>query len=296
MSHTPDYNSPSALKAFLDEHEMGMQKKFGQNFLVNASARKKLADATDIKNGMKIWEVGPGLGALTNELLKRGGKVSAFEIDRGFSQALTTIFEEEIVNNQFSLITGDFLKTWPNEIKKHGIPDRFFGNLPYNVAATIIGNLINEGIRFDKSVVTVQKEVALRMIAKPGTKDYSSFSILCQWAYSITSLIDLTSASFWPRPNVDSRAVVMVKRPDFPSCTHPKHFMALQRSLFVSRRKTIKNNLSHFYQNQDLATNVLKEAKIDPALRAEKLSIPTLLHLSDVSADIQGLKSEINIV
>jgi 16S rRNA (adenine1518-N6/adenine1519-N6)-dimethyltransferase len=292
MAHTPDYNSPIALKAFLEEHDMGMQKKFGQNFLINAMARQKLAEATDLKKGMNIWEVGPGLGALTHELLKRNGKVTAFEIDRGFSQTLATIFEEEILNNQLSLITGDFLKTWRDEIIKHGIPDRFFGNLPYNVAATIIGNLINEGIRFDKSVVTVQKEVALRMEAKPGTKNYSSFSILCQWAYTITTLIDLNSGSFWPRPNVDSRAVVMQKRSDFPSCTHPKHFMELQRSLFISRRKTIKNNLGHFYQNQDLASNVLEKANIDPAVRAEALSIPTLLHLSDVSADIQDLKSE----
>lgn len=292
MSNTPDYNSPSALNAFLEEREMGMQKKFGQNFLINQSAREKLADVTDIKENTSIWEVGPGLGALTSELLKRSGTVTAFEIDRGFSQALSTIFADEIESKHFSLVTGDFLKTWNSEYQKHGIPDRFFGNLPYNVGAIIIGDLINNGIRFNKSVVTVQKEVALRMEAKPGSKDYSSFSILCQWAYDIHPLMDLAGGSFWPRPNVNSRAIVMNKKEDFPRCTHPKHFMNLQRSLFISRRKTIKNNLSRFYDNGELASAVLERAKIAPSVRAETLSIQTLLHISDISAEMQNLKVE----
>lgn len=292
MAHTPNYNSPSELKTFLEENEMGMQKKFGQNFLINQDARIKLASATDIKKNTKIWEVGPGLGALTSELLTSGAIVTAFEIDRGFSQALTNIFDAEIEKNQFSIITGDFLKTWKLEFQKHGIPDRFFGNLPYNVGAKIIGDLIDNNIRFEKSVVTVQKEVALRMEAKPGTKDYSSFSILCQWAYDITPLIDLKGSSFWPRPNVDSRAVVMNKRENYPACTHPKHFMNLQRALFISRRKTIKNNLGKFYQNQELADQVLRAAGIENSVRAETLDIPTLLHLADISADIQKLPTQ----
>ncbi|OJF76204.1 MAG: 16S rRNA (adenine(1518)-N(6)/adenine(1519)-N(6))-dimethyltransferase [Treponema sp. CETP13] len=292
MSHTPDYNSPSALNAFLEENDMGMQKKFGQNFLINQTAREKLAEATEIKENTSVWEVGPGLGALTSELLKRSATVTAFEIDRGFSQALATIFTDEIKSNHFSLVTGDFLKTWKTEFQKHGIPDRFFGNLPYNVGAIIIGDLINNGVRFNKSVVTVQKEVALRMEAKPSSKNYSSFSILCQWAYDIYPLMDLSGGSFWPRPNVNSRAVVMNKKENFPGCTHPKHFMNLQRSLFISRRKTIKNNLSRFYKDGDLASAVLEKAKIAPSARAETLSLQTLLNLSDISAEIQNLKVE----
>ncbi|HZK19511.1 MAG TPA: 16S rRNA (adenine(1518)-N(6)/adenine(1519)-N(6))-dimethyltransferase RsmA [Treponemataceae bacterium] len=294
MAQILDYNSPAALKAFLDKREMSMQKKFGQNFLINESARKKLANATNIEKNTKIWEVGPGLGALTYELVNKGGIVTAFEIDRGFIRALTDIFTDQIIAEKLSLISGDFLKTWKNEAKKHGIPDVFFGNLPYNIAATIIGNTINEGVRFEKLIVTVQKEVALRMQAKPGTKDYSSFSILCQWAYEINSLMDLAGGSFWPRPNVDSRAIVMTKRKNFPACTHPNHFMALQKSLFVSRRKTIKNNLARFYSNTDLATKVLEKAKIQPSVRAETLSVPTLLTLSDISTDVQNLDAEKN--
>ena len=93
MNH-PDYNSPLALKAFLDDNGMAMQKKFGQNFLVNADARKKIIDCLDIEKGTKVWEVGPGLGCMTSEILERGAKVTAFEIDHGFARLLRQFFSE----------------------------------------------------------------------------------------------------------------------------------------------------------------------------------------------------------
>ena len=156
------------------------------------------------------------------------------------------------------------------------------------MAATIIADMISAGYRFPRSVVTVQKEVAQRMCATVGSKDYSSFSILCSWAYKVTPLMDLGGGSFWPRPNVDSRAVVMELREDFPRCQNPEHFMKLLRGLFASRRKTIKNNLTVFYSNGEQAAAVLDEAKINPQIRAEELPLETLLHLSDISNSIVG--------
>ena len=146
--------------------------------------------------------------------------------------------------------------------------------------------MISGDCRFEKAVVTVQKEVAMRMCAKPGSEDYSSFSVLCQWAYEVTPLLDLSGGSFWPRPNVDSRAVKMVKKNDFPRCKNPEHFMALLRALFVSRRKTIKNNLNSFYKDTSLAESVLEKAAINPQVRAETLDLDTLLHLSEVSYEL----------
>jgi 16S rRNA (adenine1518-N6/adenine1519-N6)-dimethyltransferase len=286
MAQLPDYDSPSALKAFLEEREMGMQKKFGQNFLINSSARRKLADALDVTKGTRVWEVGPGLGALTSGILEKGADLTAFEIDRGFAKALESIFADEIKENRFRLVVGDVLKTWKSYFEKNGTPDRFFGNLPYNVAAVIVGDFISAGLRFEKSVVTVQKEVGLRMTAKPGSEDYSSFSVLCQWAYDITPLMDLSGGSFWPRPNVDSRAVLMTKKENFPNCKDPKHFMQMQRALFVSRRKTVKNNLSTFLSDSLKADAILQKARIDPSIRAERLDIETLLHLSDVCGEL----------
>lgn len=287
MLKTPDYNSPLALKAFLDENGMTMQKKFGQNFLVNEAARNKIIDALDVNPGTKVWEVGPGLGSMTSEILRRGANLTAFEIDHGFARLLRQFFEEYSQKNQFELIEGDVLKTWKKyyDDNHDKAPDRFFGNLPYNVAATIVADTINEGVRFEKIVVTVQKEVAQRMTAKEGSENYSSFSVLCQWAYDIKNVFDLAGGNFWPVPNVVSRAVLMTKKEDFPRCKDPKFFMKMIRQLFSSRRKTIRNNMLKIVSGEK-ADEALAKAGISATERAENLSIEKLLLLSDFLVEV----------
>ena len=282
MNH-PDYNSPAELKKILDDNGFSMQKKFGQNFLINETARTKLIDALDVQEGTTVWEVGPGLGAMTNGLLERGTNLTVFEIDRGFISLISQFFEEYNKKGNFRIVEGDVLKTWYGQTQKGTvIPQRFFGNLPYNIAATIIADTIENGIRFEKCVFTVQKEVAVRMAAKPGTENYSSLSVLCNWAYDVKNLIDLSGANFWPKPNVDSRAVVFTKREDFPRCNNPKLFIKMQRALFSSRRKTVRNNLQGFLNNNDKVMDCLSKAGIDPILRAEVLTIEQMLTLCDV--------------
>ena len=291
MQH-PDYNSPIALKNFMDENNMAMQKKFGQNFLVNADARKKLIDVLDVKPGMKVWEVGPGLGSMTSGLLERGVNLTVFEIDHGFARLLTQFFEESANSGNFSLVEGDVLKTWPKFAKENDIPKRFFGNLPYNVAATIIADTITKGFRFDKAVFTIQKEVGQRMNAKPGTEDYSSFSVLCQWAYDVKPVMDLAGGNFWPVPNVASRAVLMTKKEDFPKCENPELFRKMVRQIFALRRKTLRNNLSRFVK-AEICDEALKIAGIEPSIRAENLSVEDLLKLSDaLNSVIEKTKME----
>lgn len=282
MINHPDYNSPAELKQVLDIHGFSMQKKFGQNFLVNGDARKKIVDALDVKEGTTVWEIGPGLGAMTNEILERGAKLTAFEIDKGFIQLITQYFEQYSKNGNFEIIEGDALKNWKKKIETDGIPDRFFGNLPYNIAATIIADTIEQNVRFERCVFTVQKEVALRMCANPGSSDYSSFSVLCNWAYDLKPLMDLSGGNFWPKPNVDSRAIILTKKSDFPCCKNPKAFVKLQRALFSSRRKTVRNNLTTYLSNSDLALAYLENAGIDPMKRAEVLTLPEMLKLSDI--------------
>lgn len=284
MKH-PDYNSPAELKQVLDANGFSMQKKFGQNFLINEDARRRLVDALELTEGMKVWEVGPGLGAMTNTILERGADLTVFEIDRGFASLISGFFEDYTKGGTFRIIEGDVMKTWKGQLKEAGQPDRFFGNLPYNIAATIIADTIENNVRFEKCVFTVQKEVAQRMCAKPGTADYSSFSALCQWAYDVKPLLDLAGGNFWPKPNVDSRAVVFTKKADFPCCKNPELFIKMQRALFSSRRKTVRNNLSQFLKNNDLAVSCLEKAGIDIMKRAEVLTLPELLHLSDVIED-----------
>ena len=289
MKH-PDYNSPAELKQILDINGFSMQKKFGQNFLINSDARKKLIDTLEVDKNTSVWEVGPGLGAMTCEILERNAKLTVFEIDRGFASLVSKYFEDYAKKEKFFLVEGDVLKTWKNHLEKTQIPDRFFGNLPYNIAATIIADTIENNVRFDRCVFTVQKEVAQRMTAKPGQSDYSSFSVLCQWAYDLQNVIDLSGGNFWPKPNVDSRAVLFTKKADFPSCENPSLFIRMQRALFSSRRKTVRNNLSQFLQNNELAVECLNLADIDIMKRAEVLTIEQLLKLSDIINQKTGKK------
>lgn len=279
MEH-PDYNSPQALKLFMEEQNMAMQKKFGQNFLINENARKKLIDFLDVKEGTTVWEVGPGLGSMTSELLERGTNLTVFEIDHGFARLLPQFFEKYVADKKFSLVEGDVLKTWNNEVQKKGVPERFFGNLPYNVAATIIADTINKGIRFEKCVFTIQKEVALRMTAQCGSEDYSSFSVLCQWAYDIKNVVDLAGGNFWPKPNVLSRGVLFTKKEDFPRCQNTELFMKMLRSLFALRRKTVKNNLSKIFP-LEVCLEAFEKSGISFQERAENLDLEKLLLLSD---------------
>ncbi len=289
MKH-PDYNSPAELKQILDINGFSMQKKFGQNFLINSDARKKLIDTLEVDKNTSVWEVGPGLGAMTCEILERNANLTVFEIDRGFASLVSKYFEDYAKKEKFFLVEGDVLKTWKNHLEKTQIPDRFFGNLPYNIAATIIADTIENNVRFDRCVFTVQKEVAQRMTAKPGQSDYSSFSVLCQWAYDLQNVIDLSGGNFWPKPNVDSRAVLFTKKADFPSCENPSLFIRMQRALFSSRRKTVRNNLSQFLQNNELAVECLNLADIDIMKRAEVLTIEQLLKLSDIINQKTGKK------
>ena len=282
MTH-PDYNSAAELKGVLEANGFSMQKKFGQNFLINQQARNKLIDALDVSEGTKVWEVGPGLGAMTSGLLEKGADLTVFEIDRGFISLISQYFESYSQKGSFRIVEGDVLKNWYSQTKEGTeLPERFFGNLPYNIAASIVADTIEAGIRFEKCVFTVQKEVAVRMAAKAGDADYSSLSVLCNWAYDIKNLIDLSGSNFWPKPNVDSRAVIFTKKEDFPRCQNPKLFIKMQRALFSSRRKTVRNNLQGFLNNNEKTMLCLDKAGIDPMRRAEVLTIEEILKLSDV--------------
>jgi len=277
-----NYNSAAALRAFLDQEGLGMQKKFGQNFLINPETRKALVQSLDAQSGDEIWEIGPGLGAMTALLLETGLKVKAFEIDLGFIRVLKNIFSG---NKNFTLVEGDVMKTW----REHQGAPFLFGNLPYNVAAALLADLIENNRIFSRMVVTVQKEVALRMAASAGKPDYSSFSVLCASAYKVKPLMTIRPASFYPQPNVDSMAVILEKK---AAQKYPTVFYPLVRALFASRRKTIKNNLVTFLSSlfgdslqnksavQHFAAAVLQNNSLNGAERAESLGIETFLSLA----------------
>ncbi|MDR2802711.1 MAG: 16S rRNA (adenine(1518)-N(6)/adenine(1519)-N(6))-dimethyltransferase RsmA [Treponema sp.] len=286
MENLLNYDSPTAINAFLRERGLAAQKKFGQNFLIRRRAREKLADALPVSDDSLVWEIGPGLGAMTAILLDRGAYVKAFEIDKGFCGVLTELFSD---SKKFSLVEGDALETWKGECGA----DFLAGNLPYNIAARLIGGFIESGIFFKRMAITVQREVARRMMAKPCSPDYSSFSVLCSSVYTVKSVITLKSDCFYPSPNVDSEGVCFELKDAREGYT--PDFYRMVRALFASRRKTLKNNLLTFIKSmtlvdvrppEEFCAAILKTARIDPAERAENLACEDFLRISSALTDV----------
>jgi 16S rRNA (adenine1518-N6/adenine1519-N6)-dimethyltransferase len=258
-----------------------MRKMYGQNFLVNAVIRKALLDALKAEKGSLVWEIGPGLGAMTAGLLEKGVGVTAFEIDKGFIAVLEEFFGGV---EGFTLVSGNVMKTWP---KTASLGDYLLSNLPYNIGAALLADFIEKKRFFKRMVVTVQREVARRMAALPGTEDYSSFSVLCASAYKIKLLSGIKGAAFYPEPRVDSQGVLLEKRDDIDPASYPQYFKPIVRSLFSSRRKTIQNNLKTFVSSiighgtensnttdaREITAALLADTGIAGTERAERLGI-----------------------
>jgi 16S rRNA (adenine1518-N6/adenine1519-N6)-dimethyltransferase len=268
-----------------------MRKKFGQNFLVNPEARSRLLDALELSPGNEVWEVGPGLGAMTKGLLDREALVTAFEIDPAFAGILRELFAPD---PRFKLVEGDVLKTWPainaaGSACSIGENERFLlGNLPYNIAAALLADFIEKRRFFRRIVITVQREVALRMAAGPGAADYSSFSVLCSSAYKVSLLHKIGASSFYPAPRVDSQGVRMDLLDNHENL--PKLFYPLVRGLFSSRRKIIRNTLSAFAVSVIIKENAAEEALFRAGVsgerRAETLGIEEFAALAKALEDI----------
>lgn len=295
-----NYDSARDLGAFLKEQGLGMRKKYGQNFLIDRDARERILDALEIQEGDKVWEIGPGLGAMTRGLLNRGALVRAFEIDPGFIKVLRELWGE---NRNFTLVEGDVIKTWGQEDEGG---EYLLGNLPYTIGAALLGDFIEKKRFFKRMVVTIQKEVARRMISGPGKGDYSSFSVLCGSVYTIRAIRILRPSSFYPPPHVDSQALRFDLRTDVDPSSYPALLYPLVRSLFSSRRKNVKNNLSLFAaslgrggfrppagkdgegRGREIAGNILEAAGISPDRRAETLSLEDFLSLARLLEEYHG--------
>jgi 16S rRNA (adenine1518-N6/adenine1519-N6)-dimethyltransferase len=232
---------------------------------------------------------------MTSGLLAREAAVKAFEIDAAFSSVLKELFGAD---GHFSLVEGDVLKTWEGEAASEaaaGTEPRFLlGNLPYNIAAVLLAGFIGKQRFFSRMVVTVQKEVALRMTARPGSKDYSSFSVLCASAYKASPLAVIKGASFYPPPRIDSQGVRLDLLPrEKRKCASP-FFQPLVRCLFASRRKTVRNNLINFSVSgilkgagtaggsvSDIAEAALASSGLEGGRRAETLDIEDFAALAE---------------
>lgn len=189
LSMKINYNSINSIRCALKSKNISPRKIWGQNYLINEHIREKIADALEIKENERVWEIGPGLGAMTTILLKKTNFLTVFEIDPKYS---------EILNEQFGqftnlkIIKGDFVKTYKQE--RQNI-NKIFSNLPYNIASKIISTLIEDEI-LTHMVLTVQKELADRMLAKKGNKNYSSFTVLVQSHFNVIKIMDIDKKIF----------------------------------------------------------------------------------------------------
>jgi 16S rRNA (adenine1518-N6/adenine1519-N6)-dimethyltransferase len=273
-----NHDSPADIRAELASRGLTLKKRWGQNFLINRGARESLMGLLQPREGEGVWEIGPGLGAMTELVLESGARCIAFEIDRGLCRYL-----EEAFGNRtgFSLVAGDFVKTWRIARQAHGAPDLLIGNLPYRSASLMVASVVEGGLRPRRAVLTVQREAAERMCSRPGVKSYSSFSVLCQSVFTVRARGDLSSGSFYPAPEVTSTVVELVPREDAPTGHALEILGALERGLFAARRKTIRNNLAVAQLPADVSRQAVMEelerAGADPSMRAEELSPETYL-------------------
>ncbi|MCX8012666.1 MAG: 16S rRNA (adenine(1518)-N(6)/adenine(1519)-N(6))-dimethyltransferase RsmA, partial [Rectinema sp.] len=278
-----NYDSPASIRQVMEQAGLAASKRFGQNFLIDRSVRTRIADALETSPGMLVWEIGPGIGAMTGLMLGRGARLVAFEIDYGFVRFLRELYG---THPDFTVVEGDMLKTWRSQPDK---PDRIFGNLPYNAAFPIIADLLERDCVPPVMVFTLQKEAAHRLVARPGTKDYSSLSILCASVCQARILFDIGASSFWPQPRVTSSVVKLVPSSSPVPVEFRRDFSRFVRAAFSTRRKTLRNALQVWAHAQfpGLSDNAfsarLAQALADlgkpPESRAEALGPAELFQL-----------------
>lgn len=253
------------------------KKKFGQNFIQDDNIIKKIVSLSDIKEDSLIIEIGPGSGALTRQLVKKG-KVICYEIDK----ELKPILEEEFKSNEnIEIIFDDFLKrTIKDDLKAYSYSNLYvIANLPYYITTPIVNKIIEEKINPDKIVIMVQKEVGDRFAASPNSKEYSSITVFLNYYFTIKKLFIVSRNSFFPKPNVDSIVISLSRKNENLKVKEEEQFFKLVKDSFKQKRKTLKNNLKEY--DFDKINEVLKRKNFPESVRAEQLDLETFIEISN---------------
>jgi 16S rRNA (adenine1518-N6/adenine1519-N6)-dimethyltransferase len=282
-----DIATPIRTRAILEKYGFSFKKSLGQNFLIDTNILKRIVDFAEMGENTGAIEIGPGIGALTEQLARSSKKVVAFEID----QRLLPILSETLSPYEnVKIIHKDILEANVQEVIDQEFTDiedlMVVANLPYYVTTPIIMKLLEEQIPIRGIVVMLQKEVADRISANPGTKNYGSLSIAIQYYTKAETVMIVPKTVFVPQPNVDS-AVIRLTRRQTPAVVvkDEKFFFQVTRSSFAQRRKTLINNLTSQLpdgkqKKEDILT-ALTAAGIDPSRRGETLSLEEFGRLSD---------------
>lgn len=278
--------NPTELKALLNRHGFNFSKTLGQNFLIDKNVLNKIVSASELNENSCVLEIGPGAGTLTRRLAETGARCTAVEIDK----ALLPILGETLAGfDNFNLINSDILKVDLKKLIKDEFDNKPFhviANLPYYITTPIIMRILESRLPVVSMTLMVQKEVADRMCATCGSKEYGALSVAVQYYTIPTVICRAEPHCFIPQPKVAS-SVVHLKVSATPTVTvsDEKKFFAIVKSSFGQRRKTLLNALSkspYFSANKDSVRSALVQMGVDENIRGEKLSISQFAKLSEL--------------
>ncbi|MCA1032846.1 16S rRNA (adenine(1518)-N(6)/adenine(1519)-N(6))-dimethyltransferase RsmA [Bacillus timonensis] len=282
-----DIATPIRTRSILEKYGFSFKKSLGQNFLIDTNILHRIVDHAELHDDSGVIEIGPGIGALTEQLAKRAEKVVAFEID---NRLLPILADTLSPYSNVRVIHQDVLKADVLEVIKQEFKTKqdlmVVANLPYYVTTPIIMKLLEDKLPIRGIVCMLQKEVADRISASPGTKEYGSLSIAIQYYCKAETVMTVPRTVFVPQPNVDSAVIRLLKR-DRPiiEVVNELFFFEIIRASFAQRRKTILNNLTNNLEKGKMKKveieEALQEVEIDPRRRGETLSIEEFGRLSD---------------
>lgn len=278
--------SPGATRALLESYGLATKHRLGQNFLVNNAVIEKIMGLAELTGKERVLEVGPGIGTLTLALLAEGGRVAAVEADRELEPVLSA---HAVAHPNFAYLMGDALRVDAEKISGAlgGAPEVMVSNLPYNVAATIILQYLQELGSLRRMVVMVQAEVADRICAEPGNKTYGAYTAKLALLACVTGRFEVGPGNFMPPPHVDSAVVRLDRAPmDDPATGAPLDAgrlaatSAVIDAAFAQRRKTIRNSMSASGFEKGALDAAFAACGIAPTCRAETLAPADFVRLS----------------
>lgn len=253
-------------------------KALGQNFLTDTGAIDKIIQSIDC-SGLNVLEIGPGFGALTNELAKYAKKVVAVEIDRNLADFLSDLFRDR---ENIEIICCDFLKLPLPEIESHffGQPFVVAANLPYYITSPIISRLMEANLPISRMVLMMQDEAKERFTCKIGSKSYGPLTVFSQYLYNIDIVMKLSPNSYYPAPEVCSCVLKFERK----AKALPPNFVKVVKASFAMRRKTLYNNMLSIL-SKDEANVVIESAGLSPSIRAEAVEIAAFVRLAEAFSD-----------
>lgn len=272
-------------KHILKSFNIHMSKRLGQNFLIDENIVRGIVAAADLEPGEKVLEIGPGIGTLTQGLAEAGADVVAVELDKKLPAVLAqTLAGYENVR----IVPGDILKVNIPEITDN-VPFKVVANLPYYITTPIIMALLEQHLPISRLVTMVQKEVALRMIAEPGKKDYGALSVAVQYYTRPKIALDVPPKSFLPAPEVDSVVICCEVRDTPPvDVMEEKMFFRVVKAAFGQRRKTLNNALKSMGLEKEAVRTILETSEIDGVRRGETLSLEEFAKIANAITNAAG--------